>query len=307
MKIKETINKLMKKKSIKNGIWLYSLQFFNSVIPLLTLPYITRVLGANKFGVFSIAINIIAYYQVIVDYGFDLSATRKVSLLENNRKSIDKIYSSVIISRFILLCFSLFITCVYIILNINNTSQWICLLILMITLFGSCISINWFYQGIQQMKYIAIVNVISRTISVILIFLLVKSKNDLYIYCFLYSISPVISGVLGLVFAKRKFNIKFVHVKFNDILDEFKTGWYVFTTQLSSKVFGAIGITFLGIFAKPYEVGIYSAIQKIPNILILAWVPIPHKTYKANIYTNIFAISNCYFYFFKKHSWNNFW
>lgn len=279
MKINQLINKFLKKKSVKNGIWLYLLQIFNTVIPLLTLPYITRVLGANKYGVFSIAINIIGYYQVIVDYGFDLSATRKVSLLENDLKAVNKIYSSVIISRFILLAFSFLITIIYIILNINNINQWMCIVILMITLFGNCVSINWFFQGIQQMKYIAIVNVVSRSISVIFIFALVKSRNDLYLYCLLYSISPVISGVLGLIFAKRKFNIKFVHVTFNNILDELKTGWYVFTTQLSSKVFGAIGITFLGIFSKPYEVGIYSAIQKIPNILILAWVPIPQVLY----------------------------
>ena len=65
----------------------------------------------------------------------------------------------------------------------------------------------------------------------------------------------------------------------SDIWTEMKSGWYVFTTQLSSKVFGAIGITFLGLFAPNEEVGIYSAIQKIPNILIYAWTPITQVLY----------------------------
>ena len=103
---------------------------------------------------------------------------------------------------------------------------------------------------------------ISRTITVIMTFVFVKSINDLYLYCLLYAISPVISGMLGMIFACKTFNIRLVEVNLNEIASELKSGWYVFTTQLSSKVFGAIGITLLGLFATNEEVGIYSAIQK---------------------------------------------
>lgn len=129
------------------------------------------------------------------------------------------------------------------------------------------------------MRYITIVNIVSRTITVVMTFLLVKSVDDLYLYCLLYSISPVFSGVLGIFFAKKRFHIRLVKVDLCDVWAELKNGWYVFTTQLSSKVFGAIGITFLGMFASTEEVGIYSAIQKIPNILILAWTPISQVLY----------------------------
>lgn len=61
------IKKILKRKSVKNGAWLYLLQIFNTVVPLLTLPYITRILGAKQYGIFSIAINVIGYYQVVVE------------------------------------------------------------------------------------------------------------------------------------------------------------------------------------------------------------------------------------------------
>lgn len=279
MSFRETVTNILKKKAIKNGAWLYALQIFNTVVPLLTLPYITRILGTAQYGVFSIAINIIGYYQVIVEYGFAMSATRKVALSDKHTNSLSKTFSTVLVARCFLLIACIGLTIVYIGLNKNQMVQCICLIILMITLFGNCIQLNWLFQGMQQMRYITIVSVISRTATVVLTFLFVKTVNDLYLYCVLYAISPVVSGVLGLFFAKRCFHIHFVSIGLQDIWDELRSGWYVFTTQLSSKVFGAIGITFLGIFASAEEVGIYSAIQKIPNILILAWTPITQVLY----------------------------
>ncbi|MCI1524616.1 MAG: oligosaccharide flippase family protein, partial [Lactobacillus crispatus] len=67
-------------KVVNNGIWMYLLQLFNTVIPLITLPYITRILGTEKYGIFSTSFNIVGYLQVIVEYGFAMSATREIAL-----------------------------------------------------------------------------------------------------------------------------------------------------------------------------------------------------------------------------------
>lgn len=168
------IKKILKRKSVKNGAWLYLLQIFNTVVPLLTLPYITRILGAKQYGIFSIAINVIGYYQVVVEYGFAMSATRKVALSDKNSDSLSKTFSTVFFSRCILLMVCFGITVGYIFLNRNQLSQCFCLMILMITLFGNCIQLNWLFQGMQQMKYITIVSMISRTITVnfLLVYLL---------------------------------------------------------------------------------------------------------------------------------------
>ena len=275
----EVVKGMLKRKAVKNGAWLYLLQIFNTVVPLFTLPYITRILGTKQYGIFSIAINIIGYYQVVVEYGFAMSATRKVALSDKNTDSLSKTFSTVLFSRCFLLIVCFGITAGYVFFNSSQLSQCLCLLILMVTLFGNCIQLNWLFQGMQQMKYITIVSMISRIITVVMTFVFVKSVDDLYLYCLLYAISPVISGILGLIFAKNTFHIRLVKVGLDEILCEMKSGWYVFTTQLSSKVFGAIGITFLGLFATNEEVGIYSAIQKIPNILILAWTPITQVLY----------------------------
>lgn len=272
------IRNLLKYKSVNNGIWLYFLQIFNTVLPLLTLPYITRVLGATEYGVFSIAINIVGYMQVVVEYGFGMSATRKVAL-NKQHNHINKLFTTVLVSRIILLLLCSFVVCVYFVINQSSIKQCICLIVLLSSLLGYCVQQNWLFQGLQEMKYISIVNIVARTISVVLTYSLVKSPDDLFLYCLLYAIAPCISGGLGFFLAKIKYHVCFVKITLEDIVNELKMGWYVFTTQLSSKVFGAIGITFLGFFSTDLVVGIYSAIQKVPNIMLLIWMPISQVMY----------------------------
>ena len=275
----EPIKRLAGKKALHNGIWLYLLQIFNTVIPLITLPYITRILGPSQYGLFSIALNLQGYYQVIVEYGFGMSATRKVALQENSEKSLRGLYSRVLASRLMLMLPCIVLTIVYTLFNYSQVDQCVCLAILTASMIGYCFQLNWLFQGMQCMRFVSIANIIGRTISVLLIFALVKSNNDLFVYCILYSITPIVVGLVSNVIAWGKFNIRYVRVTIPEVLSELKSGWFVFTTQLSSKVFGAIGLTFLGFFASSYETGIYAAIQKIPTVMLLAWSPISQVLY----------------------------
>lgn len=286
---------IIKSKTVSNGLWMYALQFFNLVVPLLTLPYITRILGASSYGIFSISLNIVTYLQVVVEYGFGMSATRKVATVLDD-KNLNRTFTTVVLGRIVLFMGCILIGIVYISLNLSNLKLCGSFVILMICLLGYCVQMNWVFQGKQDMRYISIVNVFGRTISTILIFALVKSTDDLILYSLLYSISPFLSGFVGLFIAKKKYHLKFVKVRFCEVFTELKDGFYVFTTQLSSKVFGSIGITFLGIFATNYEVGVFSAIQKIPNILILLWTPISQILYPIVSKSFIDGFGNGYFY-----------
>lgn len=269
-------DRLLKSKALKNGVWMYLLQFFNAVVPLLTLPYITRILGTIHFGNFSIALNIVTYLQVLVEYGFGMSATRKVAV--NNTDNINRLFTAVFGSRLLLLLISLIIVLPYLFIN-KNTEIRLCIIVLMTCLIGYCFQTNWIFQGLEEMQFISIFSIISRVISVIAIFVFVNSASDVLLYSFLFSVAPLLSGIIGFSTVIIKFGIRLTRIGYKDILSELKDGFYVFTTQMSSKVFSAIGITFLGLFATSAEVGVYSAIQKITNIMILAWTPIAQVLY----------------------------
>jgi PST family polysaccharide transporter len=281
-KLKKIIVRFANSKVAENGMWMYGLQVFNTIIPLMTLPFVTRILGSAGFGVFSISLNIFGYFQTIVEYGFGMSATREIALLavdtSNNEKK-NTLFTSVLSSRAVLTVICFLISFVYVCMHQFTSMQSLSLMILNLGLLGSCVQMNWLYQGMQEMKYLSLVNMISRVLSVALIFTLIRSKEDILLYCLLYAISPFLSGLFGLVIAFKKFKVHFVRIGWNDIKKQLHIGWYVFTTQLSAKVFGAIGITFLGMFATKQAVGTFSAIQKIPTVLMLGWTPISQIIY----------------------------
>ena len=281
-KIKNLIENLLHSTAIKNGIWMYLLQFFNAVVPMMTLPYLTRVLGAEVYGVFTIALNLIMYLQVVVEYGFNLSATRKAAL--RGRDGLDQTFTAVLCARVILLALSGGFIIIYGVLHTDNANAARALGILFLCLIGSCVQVNWIFQGLQEMRYISLVNITARVISTVCVFLFVKTPDDLLLYCLLYSISPLLSGLIGVILACRRYELKLMKISRREIIEELKDGFYVFTTELSAKVFGAIGVTFMGVMVDwslmdSADVGIFGSIQKLATVLQLAWLPISQVLY----------------------------
>lgn len=85
------VKRIISSQQFQNGIWMYILQFFQMIIPLMIFPYITRVLGASAYGDFSVALVVITYIQIVVEYGFNFSGTRKLAL--SDKSDLNNIYS----------------------------------------------------------------------------------------------------------------------------------------------------------------------------------------------------------------------
>jgi PST family polysaccharide transporter len=272
-----SLNRLFKSKLAHNSMWLFVLQVFNTIVPLLTLPYITRVLGATNYGVFSLALNWVTYFQVIVEYGFGFTGARNVSI--NKGENIQPLYSRIISARILLLIASyVAMNLISFIANVDK-EQYISMNILFLIIIGVAFQLTWLFQGMQDMKFITIVNAISRLISVILVFVLVRGRGHLYLYCFCYSATFLLSALIGLVFAKKKYGLKVELCRFRYALNEIKDGWYLFISQAMAKIISAVGTTVLGIVAISSVVGIYSAIYKLPQIMILFFSPISQALY----------------------------
>ena len=276
--MKEKIIKLFKSKLARNGIWLILLQGFNTIVPILTLPYITRILSKSGYGDFALALNWVGYFQVIVEYGFGLTGARKVATRSND-KSIEEVHSNIIFARIILIviCYSILGT--ILLFAPMTQSQLFCTLLLSIMIIAIAFQQNWFFQGIQKMQNIAIVNIVSRIISVVLIFLLVKKPEDLYLYCILYVSNYVISSIFGCLIVRYKYKIKLKFHGIKKIINELKDGWYLFISSALTKIFGTVGATILGLIATNEDVATYAAINKIPYILILLFSAISQAIY----------------------------
>ena len=266
------INKIIKSQQIKNGIWLYILQLFQIVIPLMTFPYVTRVLGANSYGDFSVALVVVTYIQIIVEYGFNYSGTRKMALSDANYYS--EIYSNIFFAKVILSVISIAIMIILFAVSNYSEIQKACIICLSGIIIGSLLQQTWVFQGLQQMKYITITTVIARIISVFLIFLYVKKSDDVLVYCILYASTNVISGCMSIIICKKQFGMRPRFLGIKKIYAEFKDGFSLFLTSAMAKVVASIGTLFLSLYASSFDIGVYSAIQKIPNIMVMCYAPI---------------------------------
>lgn len=275
------LKNLINSKVTKNGIWMFLLQGFNTIVPLITLPYITRILSPTAYGNFALALNWISYFQVIVEYGFDLTGPRQIVMRESD-EDLNKIYSNIISARFILLivCCIFFIVIIY--FTCIGKTQIKCMSILFFMVVAVVFQQNWFFQGISEMQNISIINMISRTISVLLIFLLIKNPEDVYLYCFLYAFNYIVSGLIGCFIVHYKYKI---HFKVYDISLIFKCisdGWHLFLSSAMGKIFGSIAITVLGMISTKEDIGIYSVINKIPYVLTILFSALSQTIYPIN-------------------------
>lgn len=288
-------DKLITSKLFHNSIWLYVLQIFNTIVPLITLPYITRVLGASSYGVFAFSLNIIGYFKVLVDYGFELSGSRKIAMAESDEE-ISEIFTNITLSKIALMLISIIVFIVIsFILQIGGQEKTT-VLIMFIMILGSAIQQTWLFQGLQDMKFITLISVFSRILSVAMIFLLIKNTNQVNLYAFIYSSAFLVNGIISILIVRYKFNIRIKRLSFRGIINELKDGWYIFSTSFASKIFAGLGITVLGITTTSNIVGVYSAIYKIPTILIMAYSPFSQVLYPyvskkySNSFINGFSI-----------------
>jgi len=260
---------LLKSKSVNNGLWLYIHQLINLAIPLILLPYVSRVLGISSYGTFSKYINIITYLNVFVSYGFDLVGTRKVSIL-TDKIEINRLFTSVFLVKLFLFFVSLIF--VFISLFIFNENRLI-ILILSSLLFSNLLQNLWLFQGLQRMKYIAIFNLIIKLIITGLIFVLVKSNRDLGLYTLLYVSNSLLTSILSFCIIFVVLKIEFTSLNFKFIKIEINDSFPTFLTSIGSAIYSGIAITVLTLFYEDDLIGGFNAVSKIPQLMIVAITP----------------------------------
>lgn len=239
---------------------LFTLKGAEYIISFITLPYLLRVLGPDKFGAIAFAQTIMNYGNLFVDYGFNLTAPRDIAKCE--KTDIPQNFAAFYGAKIVLLMPILFIGAILILL-FKDYLDLLLMLCVLPALLGNVLFPVWYFQGIQEMRFITIFNLIARTASVIAIFAFVNQQADYYLAAFLQSITPILAGIISLLVLYRKTPENFLIPSWLDIKMKLKDGWDIFISTVFISLYTNSNVFILGIMTNDTIVGYYAAANKL--------------------------------------------
>ena len=246
-----------------NFISLTMLQTANYILPLITLPYLVKTLGVEYFGLLAFATATITYFGILTDYGFNLTATKEISIHREDKKRVIEIFSAVMSIKFILLLISFAILLLLISIVDKFSEHWEIYLLTFGTVVGQVLFPVWFFQGMEKMKYITYLNLLSKSIFTTAIFIFVQDKSDFFLVPLLLSIGAIVSGVISLYIIYKEFHISF-KIESKETLKEYLLdGWHVFLSRFYLSLYTTTNILLLGLMTNNIAVGYYSIAEKI--------------------------------------------
>lgn len=265
---------------VKNTMFLYLMTFSSYALNLLTIPYLTRVLGPIVYGRIGIAVGYMTYIQIILDFGFILSATQLISENRTNAEYATTVIASVTTVKMILSCF------IFVALYILFVQGFIEYEVakLLIFYFFSCLCTallpDYFYRGIENMKVISIRTVSVRIFFTILIFVFVKSERDVIFVPVSMFVGNLVALIITYLDLSKRYEIKFKRPSFNHMLNMVKMTIPFFISRFASTFYQALDVIILGkVYTSSPLVGYYSSADKIIALSKTGASPIADSLY----------------------------
>lgn len=276
MKLK-ILNKLINHELYRNMVFLYIAHFTRYLFPLITIPYLCRVLGIENYGILVFAQAYGSYMSTLIMFSFNLSATREVSRQRNSPINLSNILSGVISSQIILATIAIGITAI--LLNLIPLFRDNQVLLWTVTFSGIINGMNllWYFRGMEKMKIVALLEIMGRVIATLSIFLIVHRPEHMW----RIPLMNVVAGFLAMIFSLyiAYQNKQFVFSSISKIWEIFKTGWILFLARLGSTMLSVSSIFVVGISQPPIIIGYFAGAIKISKAFHQLLIPAVRSLY----------------------------
>lgn len=258
----------------ENIISLYGLQFANYILPLISMPYLLRVLGPEIYGEVIYALTAVGYFILLVDYGFNLTGTSAVARARNDFEKLREIFSGVVYIKlgFILISTGL-IVLIYNIYGTLNLHPGIFLMSFCIIITNVLFPI-WFLQGLEEMKFLTLCNIMSRIFFTIAIFWVIKNDSDAIYVPLLNFFGALISGVVSIIYLRKKLGHLLIKIGLKEIKKYLKDGFGVFFSTISISLYTLSITLILGIVETKESVGFYGATDRLVQAMKGLSIPV---------------------------------
>lgn len=287
----------MSKSITKNAFYNVLLNIASVIFPLITAPYVSRVLEPDGVGLFNFANTYAGYFALVAMLGIPTYGVREVSKARDDNNTLTKLVSELMsIAAVTTIGFSIiyFIT---IVLVGQLTENYLIFLLAGFVIYLAPFKINWYYQGLEDFAFITKVSLVVRTLSVISLFLFVRSKNDLIIYVILSVLGGVMADVWNFIKMwksgiRPKLTLKGLKTHINPLL-------VLFASSVAISIYTVLDTLMLGFITNYEEVGYYTNAMHMSRVILtavtsLSIVAVPRVSYymKNKDYDNINILMN---------------
>ena len=264
---KPNFQKAQYKILIENFSYMGLLQVFNILFPLLSYAFLIRILGAEMFGLIVFAQSLVAYLIIIIDFGFNISATRQVSIYRDDPKILAEIVSAVFLIKTFLAGMSIMIFFLFLSFIPQADDHKILFILSLWSCIHSVFFAQWYFQGIEQMKYIAILTLVSRSVFFILVFFIVTGPEDYLLVPLLYGLGALISGIASLFLIFKQDNVKFQFPSSKKLIFYFNDALPMFLSSAAGSLHTNAGKIILGLSVGMTSVTYFDLAEKMLNLL----------------------------------------
>ncbi|MGG5502298.1 oligosaccharide flippase family protein [Myroides odoratimimus] len=259
------------KELLQNTFYLYLVQGLNYLLPLVTLPYLLLTLSTESFGEYSFSFAFSQFAVLFVDFGFNLSGTKRVA--ENSDdESFLKVYFWRIVfikSMFFTIVLAILLVAIQISETLFYYKQGLYASLFMVL--GTVFFPVWWFQGMNKMKILSLVNAVSKILIYPLIFLFVVNENDAFLAIIIQGGTMVFAGILSffylLIYKKDYFKLENVSLPWLELKNEIKYAWPIFLSNSSISLYTNSLTLLLGFFSTSYYVGVFGAMERIVRVV----------------------------------------
>lgn len=256
---------LNKKMNIvfKNFTYLSILNGLNIVLPLLVIPYLTNVIGVAHYGVYAYILVLVQNINVVTQYGFQFSATKKISQNRDDHSFLEQYCSNILCARFLVatLCIALVLALSH--WALDTSDRFFMFLTAIGMIYGDVFIPTWLFQGLERMKYMTIVNASSKILFTILIFVVVVRPEDYEYILLLNSLGFLLAAILSMVLVRKQFKIRLPKPRMKEVFSELRESLSLCFSMIGIDLYRNMNVVVLNFFVSDAAMGVYALAERV--------------------------------------------
>ena len=248
---------------VKNFGYLSILNGLNILLPLLVIPYLTNVIGAAHYGVYAYILVLVQNINVVTQYGFQFSATKKISQNRDDVAFLEQYCSNILCARFLVatLCIALILALSH--WALDTSDRFFMFLTAIGMIYGDVFIPIWLFQGLERMKYVTIVTATSKILFTALVFLVVIHPEDYEYILLLNSLGFILAAGLSMVLVKKQFHLRLKKPCMKEVFSELRESLSLCFSMIGIDLYRNMNVVVLNFFVSESAMGVYALAERV--------------------------------------------